>query len=101
MANVWRKMGIRVYVTGRADVEVDGQVVINERRFRGKQDRLFFVYLVCERSRSVAKEELASVLWLEDQSDAWEATISALTSRLAGMLSSEGLGDLGMSFSRQ
>jgi hypothetical protein len=40
-------------------------------------------------------------LWPEDQSDAWEASISALTSRLAGMLSSEGLEDLGMSFSRQ
>jgi len=94
-------MGIRVYVTGRVGVEVDGQVVINERRFRGKQDRLLFVYLVCERSRPVAKEELASVLWPEDQSDAWEAAISAFTSRLAGMLSSEGFEDLGMSFSRQ
>ena len=40
-------------------------------------------------------------MWPEDQSDAWEASISALTSRLAGMLSSEGLEDLGMSFSRQ
>jgi DNA-binding SARP family transcriptional activator len=65
-------MGIRVYVTGRVAVEVDGQVVINERRFRGKQDRLLFVYLVCERSRPVAKEELASVLWPDEQSDAWE-----------------------------
>jgi len=94
-------MGIRVYVTGRVAVEVDGQVVINERRFRGKQDRLLFVYLVCERSRPVAKDELASVLWPENQSDAWEAAISAFTSHLAGMLSSEGLEELGMSFSRQ
>ncbi len=94
-------MGIRVYVTGRVAVEVDGQVGINERRFRGKQDRQLFIYLVCERSRPVAKEELASVLWPEDQSDAREATLSASTSHLAGMLSSEGLEDLGMSFSRQ
>jgi len=94
-------MGIRVYVTGRVAVEVDGQVVIDERRFRGKQGRLFFAYLVCERSRPVAKEELALVLWPEEQSDAWEAALSALTSRLAALLSSEGLEDLGMSFSRQ
>jgi len=101
LANVWQAMGIRVYVTGRVAVEVDGQVVIDERRFRGKQSRLLFAYLVCERSRPVAKEELALVLWPEEQSDAWEAALSALTSRLAALLSSEGLEDLGMSFSRQ
>jgi two-component SAPR family response regulator len=94
-------MGIRVYVTGRVAVEVDGQVVIDERRFRGKQGRMLFAYLVCERSRPVAKEELASVLWPDEQSDAWEAALSALTSRLAAPLASEGLEDLGMSFSRQ
>lgn len=84
-------MGIRVYVTGRVAVEVDGQVVIDERRFRGKQSRLLFAYLVCERSRPVAKEELALVLWPEEQSEAWEAALSVLTSRLAALLSSEGL----------
>ena len=94
-------MGIRIYVTGRVAVEVDGQVVIDERLFRGKQGRLLFAYLVSERSRPVAKEELASVLWPDQQSDTWEAALSALTSRLAALLSSEGLETLGMSFSRQ
>ena len=101
MANVWQAMGIRVYVTGRIAGEVDGQVGIDERRFRGKQGWMLFAYLVCERSRPVAKEELASVLWPDEQSDAWEAALSALTSRLAALLASEGLEDLGMSFSRQ
>ena len=94
-------MGIRVYVTGRIAGEVDGQVGIDERRFRGKQGWMLFAYLVCERSRPVAKEELASVLWPDEQSDAWEAALSALTSRLAALLASEGLEDLGLSFSRQ
>ena len=94
-------MGIRIYVTGRVAVEVDGQVVINERLFRGKQGRLLFAYLVSERSRPVAKEELASVLWPDQQSDTWEAALSSLTSRLAALLSSEGLETLGMSFSRR
>ena len=93
-------MGLRIYVTGRVAVEVDGQVVIDERRFRGKQDRLVFVYLICERSRPVAKEELASVLWPEEQSEAWEAALSALTSRLAKLLSSDVMAGQGMSFSR-
>ena len=94
-------MGIRIYVTGRVAIEVDGQTIVDERRFRGKQDRLLFVYLVCERTRPVAKEELASVLWPEEQSDAWEAALSALTSRLAGLLSSAGLDSQGLMFSRQ
>ncbi len=94
-------MGLRIYVTGRVAIEVDGRVVVDERQFRGKQGRLLFVYLVSERSRSVAKEELASVLWPEEQSEAWEAALSALTSRLAALLASDELVDQGVSFSRQ
>ena len=94
-------MGLRIYVTGRVAIEVDGRVVIDERQFRGKQGRLLFVYLVSERSRPVAKEELASVLWPEEQSDAWEAALSALTSRLAALLSSDALEGLGVSFLRR
>ena len=94
-------MGLRIYVTGRVAVEIDGQVVIDERQFRGKQGRLLFVYLVSERSRPVAKEELASVLWPDEQSDAWEAALSALTSRLAALLSSDELEAQGVSFSRR
>ena len=94
-------MGLRIYVTGRVAIEVDGTVVIDERQFRGKQGRLLFVYLVCERSRPVAKEELASVLWPDEHAEAWEAALSALTSRLATLLASEGLEGAGMGFSRQ
>ncbi len=94
-------MGLRIYVTCRVAIEVDGLVAIDERKFRGKQGRLLFVYLVSERSRSVAKEELASVLWPNEQSEAWEAALSALTSRLAALLSSGVLEGQGVSFSRR
>ena len=49
----------------------------------------------------MAKEELASVLWPDEQSEAWEAALSALTSRLASLLSSGELGDQGVSLSRR
>ncbi|MDA1128594.1 MAG: hypothetical protein O2913_07845 [Chloroflexi bacterium] len=94
-------MGIRIYVTGRVAIEVDGLVVIDERQFRGKQDRLLFVYLVSERTRPVAKEELASILWPDEQSESWEAALSALTSRLAALLSSDQLAAQGLLFSRR
>ncbi|PKB71648.1 MAG: hypothetical protein BZY87_04620 [SAR202 cluster bacterium Io17-Chloro-G6] len=93
-------MGLRIYVTGRVAIEMDGRVVIDERQFRGKQGRLLFVYLVSERSRSVAKEELASVLWPDEQSESWEAALSALTSRLAALFTGDGLAGQGLSFSR-
>ena len=101
MAIVWQVMGLRIYVTGRVAIEVDGWVVIDERQFRGKQGRLLFVYLVSERSHPVSKEELASVLWPEEQSEAWEAALSALISRLAALLSSDVMDGQGVSFSRR
>ncbi len=93
-------MGIRIYLTGRVALEVDGQVLIDERQFRGKQGRLVFVYLVWERSRPVSKEELASVLWPEQQSTAWETALNSLTSRLSSLLSVEGLSQRGVAFYR-
>ena len=81
-------------------MEIDGKVVVDERQFRGKQGRLLFVYLVCERARPVSREELAAVLWPDDQSPSWEAALSALTSRLGTLLSVEDLATRGVSFYR-
>ena len=67
MANCWHFLGelmtVRLYLTGRITVEVDEELVVEERRFRGKQGRLAFVYLVSERNRSIPREELAGVIW--------------------------------------
>ena len=79
-------------------MEVDGNVVVPERQFRGKQGRLVFAYLVCERTRPVSREELAAVVWPENLSLAWEAALSSLTSRLAALLSMDVLKTQGLSF---
>ena len=93
-------MGIRVYLTGRVALELDGVVVIDERRFRGKQGRLLFAHLVSERVRSVSREELATILWADELPLSWENALSALGSRLAALLTSGAMKDMGVSLSR-
>lgn len=85
-------MGVKIYLTGRTAVEADGQRVIEERQFRGKQARLAFAYLVSERARPVPKGELAQVLWPGEMPPAWEGALSALLSRLRSLLSPGHLG---------
>ena len=55
-------MNVRIYLTGRVGLEVDGELVVHERQFRGRQERVAFAYLVSERGRPVTREELAEVL---------------------------------------
>ena len=93
-------MSIRVYLAGRMAVEVDGQVIIDERRFRSRQARLAFAYLICERTRPVSREELARLIWPQEVASSWEVALSALMSRLRSLLSSDGLSSRGVSFSR-
>ena len=81
-------------------MEVDGMVVVHERQFRGKQGRLVFAYLVCERTRPVSREELAAVVWPENLSHGWVGALSSLTSRLAALLSMDVLKAQGLSFNR-
>jgi len=100
LAKAWHDVSVRIYLTGRLSIEADGNTVVEERQFRGKQGRLLFTYLVWERNRPVSKEELAAVLWPEDLSPAWESGLSSLTSKLATLLSSKTMKDHGLSLSR-
>lgn len=100
LAFTWRTMGIRVYLTGRLALEVEGSVLVHERQFRGKQGRLLFAYLVSERVRSVSREELAGILWGEELPNSWENALSALASKLTGLLSSVPVSDKGVSITR-
>jgi DNA-binding SARP family transcriptional activator len=93
-------LSIRIYLTGRVALEVDERVVIGERQLRGKQGRVVFAYLVCERGRPVSREELATVIWPENLSLSWEAALSSLTSKLGTLLSSDLLKAHGVLFSR-
>src|SRR3970282_654781 len=73
-------------LAGRLSLEVGGELVIDEGQFRGRQGRLAFAYLVCERTHPVRREDLAEVLWPGETRTAWEADLSALVSRLRGLL---------------
>lgn len=90
-------MTVRLYLTGRITVEVDEELVVDERRFKGKQGRLAFVYLVSERNRPVPREELAGVIWGEEMPDTWELSLSSLISRLRRLLSVDPLSGRGVS----
>jgi DNA-binding SARP family transcriptional activator len=79
---------VRVYLTGRVCVEVDGRIALHERQFRGRQMRTAFAYLVLNRLRTVSRDELPSVIWPEHLPPAWESGLSALLSKLRSLLSS-------------
>jgi len=91
---------LRIYLTGRAGVEAGGELVVQERQFRGRQERIAFAYLVCERGRPVTRDELAGVLWPDDAPPAWQTGLSAIVSRLRSLVASEELARLSVSISR-
>lgn len=79
-------MDVRIYLTGRVAVEHRGEIVIDERQFRGRQTRLAFAYLVMERARPVPRWELATLIWPSEMPPAWETALNTLVSRLRGLL---------------
>jgi YVTN family beta-propeller protein len=71
-------------------VEDDG-VVIDERRFPGRQGRLLFAYLVAEAGRAVPRGELADALWEAGPPSTWEKALSVLVSKLRVLLAQTGI----------
>lgn len=55
-------MTMRIYLSGRVAIELDGQVFIDQNQFRGQQGRLVFAYLVAQRTHPVSRKELASLI---------------------------------------
>ncbi|MEX0801577.1 MAG: hypothetical protein WD379_10215 [Dehalococcoidia bacterium] len=89
LATAWRNSGsmdLRIYLAGRVGVEYRGELVIDERQFRGRQARLAFAYVVLERSRPVPRWELAALLWPDEMPPAWETALSAIVSRMRSLL---------------
>jgi SARP family transcriptional regulator, regulator of embCAB operon len=74
-------MGVRIYVTGRLCLESGGRLLL-ETQLGSRQGRTALAYLVCERSRSVPREELADAIWEDGPPPAWGADLRALVSRL-------------------
>jgi len=79
-------MGVRVYLTSRVGIEVDGELAVDEGDFRGRQDRLVFAFLASERSRPVGSEELAEALWPDARAAVWKNGLSPIVSRLRSLV---------------
>lgn len=52
----------------------------------GRQGRRLWAYLVLERRRPMARDELAAAIWADGIPDAWDSGLNALVSRLRGVL---------------
>ncbi|HYW24636.1 MAG TPA: BTAD domain-containing putative transcriptional regulator [Terriglobales bacterium] len=83
-------MGVRVYVAGRLCLESGGRLLL-ETQLGSRQGRTALAYLVCERHRSVPREELAEVVWEDGPPPAWDVDLRALVSRLRSAATRIGL----------
>jgi class 3 adenylate cyclase len=81
---------LRVGLCGGVTVEVDGRA-LPDALLAGRQGRLVLAYLVCERHRSVPREELAELLWGERVPSSWSSSLSVVVSKLRRMLAEAGL----------
>ena len=81
---------MRVFLAGRVAVEAEG-VLIDEKRFPGRQGRLLFAYLVAEWGRPVPRDELAEALWGATPPATWEKALTVNMSKLRGLLAESGV----------
>ncbi len=72
---------MRVTVCGELRVEANASVLV-QRDLPGRLGRRLWAYLVLNRRRPMANEELATALWGDAIPDAWEASLHALISRI-------------------
>jgi DNA-binding SARP family transcriptional activator len=72
---------MRIYLTGRLTLESSAGL-LDETELPARQGRLAFAYLVMERRRPLPRQELAQAIWGDEAPDAWDASLSALLSRL-------------------
>lgn len=68
-----------------------GGIVIDERRLPGRQGRLVFAMLAAEHRHPLSRDELGEQLWGERPPPAWEVALSAIVSKLRGLLREAGL----------
>lgn len=72
---------MRIYLTGRLMVETESGL-LDEEDLPARQGRIAFAYLVLNRRRPIPRLELSEALWGDSPPEAWEASLSALLSRL-------------------
>jgi SARP family transcriptional regulator, regulator of embCAB operon len=71
---------VRIQICGVLAVECDGQRM--DGRLPGRQGRLLFTYLVVNRHRYIARDELAEALWREPDPAAVDSRLNPLLSKL-------------------
>jgi len=81
----------RLQICGRVVATVEGRRI--EADLPGRQGRLLFVYLVCNRLREAGRDELTDALWAEPPAAA-DSALSALVSRLRRTVPIEGRSEL-------
>lgn len=81
---------LRVYLTGDLNVSHGGRLV-RAGDLPGRQGRRLFVYLALERSRPVTRDELVDSLWSDKPPAAFDLALSAIVSKLRGLLEQLGL----------
>jgi DNA-binding SARP family transcriptional activator len=81
---------LRVGLCGSVWVEVDG-ARLPDGLLAGRQGRLVLAYLMCERHRSVRREELSELLWGERLPPSWSSSLSVVVSKLRRLLGEAGL----------
>ncbi len=79
----------RIYLLGRVMIETADDV-IEASAFPGRQGRLAFAFLASA-PRRVERDRLADVLWPGALPDAWDASLSAIVSKLRKVLTRAGL----------
>lgn len=79
----------RIYLLGRVVIETDDEI-IESSALPGRQGRLAFVYLVST-PRRVDRSELAQLLWPEVLPHTWDASLSAIISKIRKVLDRTGL----------
>src|SRR5262245_56953552 len=72
---------LRLYLTGKVAIE-DGDVLVPEKHFPGRQGRLTFAVLAWEREHAISVDELADAVWSGEPPNGWQSAIRALVSKV-------------------
>ncbi len=82
-------MTARIALAGLVAVDIDGASV--DMSGLGRLGRLFWAYLVCHRHRPVSKDELAEVLWGDDELPrSWDQMLRGNASKARSALAADG-----------
>lgn len=82
-------MGVRIFLAGHVRIEVD-EVALADPGL-GSLGRLALAYLVTERHRPVATDELAVVLWDDCPPPTWRTALRGSMSKIRSLLADAGL----------